>query len=143
MTGRAVWVAVLLPFLVSCTDEASFPPSAVVIDVTMEEYGYVLSESTVSRGRTVFEVENDGELQHDLTLEALPEDFPPINDQLQSSTRRGAPTVAVLPAQAPTSTATFAADLVPGRYALVCFVTDDDGVQHSLKGMATEIRVES
>jgi hypothetical protein len=34
-----------------------------------------------------------------------------------------------------------AVDLGPGRYALICFLTDDDGQSHALKGMATEFRI--
>lgn len=119
------------------------PPRPIVIEVTMVEYSFEVSDAEVPPGRAVFEVENDGDTEHELTFEALPDDFPPINEQLQSDTRRVAPTVALLSAQPPGSGASFAVDLLPGRYALVCFLADDDGVQHSLKGMATEIRVES
>ncbi len=109
----------------------------------MHEYRFAVSDSEVEPGRTVFMVENEGETAHELTLEALPPDFPPIDEQLRSDTRRVLPTLALLRPREPGTGDAFAVDLVPGRYALVCFLEDDDGVQHSLKGMATEIRVES
>ena len=53
---------------------------------------------------------------------SLPEDVPSIVDQLRSADRRGVPTFAQLPARSPGSNDTFAVDLTPGRYALVCFL---------------------
>jgi hypothetical protein len=95
----------------------------------------------VPAGRVVFRVDNVGTLEHSLTLIAIPEDYPPLDEQLHGETRRGATTIQVLPRRKPGVPGTFAADLRPGRYGFVCFVEDPDGVNHALKGMNAEFRV--
>ncbi len=107
----------------------------------MAEYRFE-HPSTVPAGRQVYRITNAGAAPHSLVLVSLGDDVPPILEQLRSETRRGAPTFAKLPQRPPGSLDTFAVELPPGRYALVCFVTDPDGVSHALKGMASEIRVE-
>jgi hypothetical protein len=120
---------------------APLPPSPARIDVTMVEYEFRLP-ATVPSGRQVFRVTNAGALEHSLVLVSLAEDVPPILDQLRSQDRRGAPTFAKFAARPPGSQDTFAVELPPGRYALICFVTDADGNSHAAKGMASEFRVE-
>jgi len=95
----------------------------------------------VPAGRVVFRVHNGGSVTHEAILVALPEDVPPIDQQLRSATRVGVDTIATLRNRAPGSNGTFAADLTTGRYAFVCFLMDPDGVSHALKGMASEFRV--
>lgn len=98
--------------------------------------------ATVPAGRQVFRITNRGATNHSLVLVSLPEDVPPIVEQLRSDDRRGVPTFAKVPARPPGSDDIFAVDLPPGRYGLVCFVTDPDGVSHAAKGMASEFRVQ-
>lgn len=93
------------------------------------------------RGRVVFVVRNTGSVPHELILVALPEDFPPLDQQLRSDERRGADTLAALRDRKPGSRGTFSADLPSGRYAFACFVRDADGESHALKGMTSEFRV--
>lgn len=134
VVGGIVWL------LTACSGKAPLPPSATVVDVTMTEYRFNV-RSSAPTGRAVFRVSNAGRLDHNLTLERLPSDFPPINVQLHSAIRRGAPAVAIMPTLHAGGTATFAVDLVPGRYALLSSVKDDTGVPDALKGMNAEIRV--
>ena len=75
------------------------------------------------------------------TIVALPEDFPPLAEQLRSSTRTGVATLARILRRPPGEHGTIAVDLPPGRYGFLCFVADADGVAHAVKGMAAEIRV--
>lgn len=96
---------------------------------------------TAPVGRQVFRVTNAGGAEHALVVISLPEEVPPIAEQLRSGDRRGVPTFAKLPSRPPGSDDVFAVELAAGRYALVCFVTDPDGVSHALKGMASEFRV--
>jgi hypothetical protein len=110
------------------------------VDVVMREYRFDYAKN-VPPGRVVFRVRNEGTLEHSLTLIGLPEDYPPIDEQLHSETRRGAPTLALVPVRRPGTGSSFAVDLVPGRYAFVCFVQDADGVLHALKGMNSEFRI--
>jgi hypothetical protein len=116
------------------------PPSPQQLDVVMTEYAFQhLAE--LPPGRTVFQVRNAGSLPHSLVLVELPEDFPPLAEQLVSDVRRAVPTLAQVPERPPGSRDTFAVDLEPGRYGLICFVMDPDGVLHARKGMSSELRV--
>lgn len=108
----------------------------------MTEYRMELT-GTPGRGRVVFEVTNNGRENHDMALMGLPEDFPSIEDQLQGETRRLLRTiVAKTNTFRPEKVDVLAVDLVPGRYAVICFAQSPDGIAHSNKGMATEFRVE-
>src|SRR5947209_6015962 len=118
----------------------NLPPLPSTMDVTMREYRFD-HPPQVPAGRVVFRVHNAGSLTHELILVAVPEDVPPIDQQLKSDTRVGVDTIATLRDRAPGSNGTFAADLTPGRYAFVCFLMDPDGVSHALKGMASQFRV--
>ncbi len=137
---RMLSVASVCLFLTACGGGAALPRSATIIDVRMTEYHFAVTPSAPT-GRAVFRVFNAGRLDHDLTLEQLPSDFPPINAQLHSSTRRGAPAIALMPTLHPGQSDTFAADLSPGRYAILSSMTGRDGVVDALKGMNAEIRV--
>jgi hypothetical protein len=106
----------------------------------MTEYHFTVP-SSAPVGRAVFRVWNAGRRDHNLTLEKLPSDFPPINVQLHSSTRRGAPAIALMPITHPGQSDTFAVDLTPGRYAILSSVVGRDGVVDALEGMNAEIRV--
>lgn len=116
-----------------------FPPRPATVRVTMDEYrfGY---QPPKTRGRLVFEARNVGRIDHQLVLTYLPPGVPPIDRQLRSENRRVVPTVANLPPRRPGGRGTFAVDLEPGRYALICFVRDPDG-QHAQKGMSSEFRI--
>jgi hypothetical protein len=130
-----------LALVAGCSGGAArLPPSATIIDVRMTEYHFAV-RSTAPAGRAIFRIVNAGGLDHNLTLEKLPRDFPPLDLQLHSSIRRGAPAVAIVPTLHPGDTATFAADVSRGRYGLLSSVMGDDGVPDLLKGMNAEIRV--
>lgn len=106
----------------------------------MSEYRFD-HPAEMHHGRTVFELRNAGTVTHELVLVALPEDFPPIQEQLRAPERRGVDTVVAIHDRAPGTRDVFAAELRPGRYGFICFVRDTDGVPHSLKGMTSEFRV--
>lgn len=106
----------------------------------MHEYRFEV-ERPVPDGRVVLDVRNAGGVDHEMTLVKLPEDFPPIADQARGGPARNAPTVASL-RRRPGAVTTLAVDLSEGRYGVVCFVVDPDGVQHYRKGMAAEFTVD-
>lgn len=106
----------------------------------MTEYRFE-HQPQIRPGRTVFRVVNTGTEPHSLVLVELAEDIPPIDEQLRSPDRRGAATFAQVPERPPGSRDTFAVDLLPGRYALICFTRGADGESHALKGMSSEFRV--
>jgi hypothetical protein len=138
------WAAALLALLGGCTTGkrtgASLPSGPQIVHVVEHDHSYVLDRAEISAGRAVFRVENGSRLAHDLSLVGLPEDMPPINDQLRSGNRRALDTLARLPSRPPGSSDAVAVDLPPGRYALLCFEKDGTGESHALLGMAVELR---
>lgn len=123
-----------------CSKEAALPNDPAEVSVTMDEYSFALHGSA-RPGRVVFDFRNDGALKHEAVLVVLPPDVAPLREQLASDSRVTVDTLAAVPPRTPRSTGLFAADLAPGRYGIICFVLDDDGVDHSSKGMSAEIIV--
>ena len=122
------------------TTRSALPESPPEVVVTMNEYTFE-HRSPVPAGRVVFRVRNEGKIDHRLTILPLPEDVPPIQEQMRGAERRVSARFAGIPTRPPGTTGMFAVDLVPGaRYAMVCFVLDRDDVSHAQKGMATEFR---
>jgi len=116
------------------------PAPMPVVEVTMTEYRFDYTPPAVS-GRVLFRVTNRGQENHELSLEPLTEDFPPIDEQLHGSVRRFLPPFAGVATQRPGQRRAFAVDLQPGvRYALICFSQAPDGQSHALKGMSSEFR---
>lgn len=98
-------------------------------------------DSRVPAGRVVFRLKNTGATPHHVVLVPLPEDLPPIEQQLGGSQRRFLERFAGIFDRPPGDTGTFAVDLVPGRrYAMVCSIVAEDGEPHWRKGMVTEFR---
>ncbi len=106
----------------------------------MREYRFELPAS-IPRGRVTFRVVNAGRMPHSIALIPLPAGFPPIAEQLRGKTRRAVSTLAGVPPLRPGQSDTFAVDLEPSRYALVCFLVGRDGVSNARRGMASEFRV--
>jgi hypothetical protein len=111
----------------------------VTLNVTMREFSFEHREEVPS-GRVVFQFSNAGQVDHELRLVTLPEDLPPLAEQLRSEQRQALPTTAILDQQKPGGSGAFAVDLAPGRYGLVCFLEDAQGERHALKGMNSEFR---
>lgn len=122
---------------------APLPPGPTVIPVKLKEYSFDYRQP-VPAGRAVFELLNTGTVRHQLRVFLLPEDVPPIDEQLRGSERRIVEPIASVPNLAPGETASVAVDLFPGqRYALLCFIREADGMVHAQKGMASEFRAGS
>src|SRR5437763_17145638 len=73
----------------------TLPPLPSTMDVTMREYRFD-HPPQVPAGRVVFRVHNGGSVTHEAVLVALPEDVPPIDQQLRSATRVGVDTIPTL-----------------------------------------------
>ncbi|MGH2773519.1 MAG: hypothetical protein ACRDIU_10355 [Actinomycetota bacterium] len=116
-------------------------PGPAVVDVRLSEYRIDFNPKLVKRGRVLFKARNTGKLKHQLVLVVLPQDTPPIVQQLNSPERRGVTQVASFPPKASGASGAFAVDIEANRYALICFVVDPDGKQHGAKGMATEFEI--
>lgn len=133
-------VAVFLGGCAGSSRPAVLPASPPVVLVTMDEYRFDY-EPAIPPGRVVFRVHNADDIPHRLSLLSLPEDLPPIEDQLRGSERRVLTPFAGVHTRLPGESGAFAVDLEAGRrYALVCFLQDPDGTSHALKGMASEFR---
>lgn len=145
--SRQRWLVIasvaLFAFGASCTpasDERPLPGRPPVIDVTMDEYTFKYPPR-VPAGRVIFRVRNSGRLPHRLSVLPLPEDLPPIDEQLHGPNRLTVTPFAGIPTRKPGIPGTFAVDFVAGRrYAFICFVRDPDGQSHALKGMNSEFR---
>jgi len=121
--------------------EAPLPPSPASLDIVMHEYRYD-HRPVVRPGRVVFQAHNRGHKRHEIVLVALPENFPPIDKQLHSKERRPLGTIAYLRRLKPGESDAFAADLKPGRYAMIDFTSDRPGGEiYALRGMNSEFRV--
>lgn len=139
--ARARGVIGALAITAGCTPAAPLPASPATVRVTMDEFRYGAPESFPA-GRVVIRTRNAGDLNHDLVVIEIPQDLPPLGEQLQSDARRATTTVSILPPQKPGEQTAFALDLEPGRYGMLCFVPGDDGTPHALEGMHREFRVE-
>lgn len=121
-------------------DKAPLPTASPVVVVTMSEYRFDY-DPAIPSGRVVFRFVNEGQASHRPALLPLPEDLPPIDQQLRGSKRRGISPFAGVYDRRPGATGTFAVDLVAGRrYALICYAQDPNGSSHALKGMNSEFR---
>ncbi|MDP9403181.1 MAG: hypothetical protein M3P85_07555 [Actinomycetota bacterium] len=146
---RRRWLSVLgvaTALLASCREtdspRAPLPQGSPVVLVTLDEYRFGISRS-VPAGRVIFRFRNTGREIHRPALFALPDDLPPLDEQLRGSQRRAITPFAGMSNRAPGATGTFAVDLAEGRrYGFVCFARGPDNRSpHSLKGMSSEFRI--
>lgn len=121
-------------------NKAPLPTASPVVVVTMREYRFDY-DPNIPSGRVVFRFVNKGQRTHRPSLLPLPEDVPPIDEQLRGSKRRAIRPFAGVSDQRSGAIGTFAVDLIAGqRYALICYAQDPDGTPHALKGMSSEFR---
>ncbi len=119
------------------------PVPAPVVEVTMREYQFDFTPPAQA-GHVVFRFTNAGQVIHRPAMVALPDEMPPIEEQLRGTERRLLDPLAGVYDRLPGGTGTFAIDLRQNqRYALVCFALDRDGSRHNVKGMAAEFRPEA
>lgn len=138
---RVAAVAAAAMVLASCgPGRPPLPPPPAFVEVTMDEYRFK-HEGPVPTGRVVFGLRNVGNVDHELVLVPLPEDLPPLRDQIRSDDRLALGTLAHPPPLTAGDAATFAVQITPGRYGLVCFLEDPDGIPHFRKGMHSELVV--
>lgn len=116
------------------------PAGPQVVEVDMADYRFDY-DPAIAAGPVLFRVTNTGTVPHSLTMLPLDDDFPPIDQQLRGSERRSLTPFAGVGARKPGASTSFAVHLEAGvRYAFVCFVTDDQGKAHALRGMSSEFR---
>ena len=106
------------------TGAADQPPAGDATVVELDEFSLEPSEVTVSRGDEIT-AENVGAISHNLTIERGDDPSVPSEELAATSTFAGG------------GTDTVKADLAPGRYALVCTVSN-----HRDLGMVGTLTVE-
>lgn len=134
------------PFVVTAsggeTSRQAAPEPTVTI--TLVEYAFRMS-APLTAGRHLIRVENLGREPHEASLVKL---APGKGlDDLQAWLRgfQGPPPASMLggvSALAPNHDAYFEAELTPGDYVFLCFVTAPDGRPHAEHGMIREVLVE-
>jgi hypothetical protein len=127
--------------LTSCGNERPVPRiPAAVVDLKITEYRFDYRRP-VPAGRVVFHVVNAGSAVHRVSMLALPEDLPPIMQQLRGSQRRGIVPFASIGGLAPGDANSFAVDLAAGqRYAIIDVGDGPGGRSNALLGLASEFR---
>lgn len=126
--------------LAACRPAAPLPAAPNVLDVTMAEYRFQHAP-TVSGGRVVFRVRNTGKLPHQLVLIQTPKQTPGGRTSKPGGVQAAVP-LAITPDQGPGDAISFAQDLGPGEYRLMCLLTDPGGKQHLREGMRSDLRVQ-
>lgn len=140
----ALLLVVAVPGCATGSPQGAAPPPvpapAPVVEVTMTDFRFDIARP-IPAGRVVFRMTNAGQSSHNLILIPVPEDLPPIEEQIRGSQRRLVEPYAGIYDRAPGDTGTFAVNLLPGqRYAILCTMVGEDGEGHSKKGMALEFR---
>ena len=146
MTRRPTLAAAVLGALTlasgACSaPSAPLPPGPQVVDVTMREYSFDYDAAALFTGRVTFHVTNAGQQPHRLAVVGLPDDMPPLADQIRGSERRVIDAIADLPTMQPGAKNVFSLGLPPGRWALISFYAGGDGASDATKGMFSEFRV--
>lgn len=126
----------------SCEQPASapLPPGRPVIDLIMRDYAFDYA-TPVPSGQVLFRVLNAGRVNHRLILVPIPDEFPTLDELLESTEGRIVTPLVGIPDRPPGGEDSFAVFLPPGRYGIICFTRTEDGQPHSKKGMFSEFRV--
>lgn len=115
------------------------PVGIPTVTVTMRDLAFEHPQE-IPAGQVLFRVTNAGTTVHRMALLPLPEDLPPLLEQVRGTSRRAIPPYAGLPDRQPGQDGAFVAHLMPGRrYGFICFVIDAGG-SHAARGMVSEFR---
>lgn len=147
MTGRVTLLLAALAALgfglsgcVAPWSQAAVPVTPEVVEVRLDEFDIAVDHDVVDPGRVVFGVRNIGDIDHELTLVALPDDVRGVAEWLE--TVGGTIPIYSTKNRAPGEGVTFAADLAPGKYGLLCVLQESvDHVSHHDQGMVADLRV--
>jgi hypothetical protein len=164
----AVTAAVALSLLASgCGSDAEADPSADhaghqhvghdhaevaddgdgVLEVTARDFAFVSEHATVAAGTVPVRFTNEGQEPHQLQIGRLrspmsPDEFIDLMDEEGDRATVDALTwVGGINVMDPGETGSAAVDLAPGDYLMVCYVPDDDGTSHVMRGMVAALHV--
>ncbi len=123
----------------------NIPSGVTAVDLGLNEFAFVFNRSQITDGNIAFRVENEGEQQHEVILAKIPEDAN-LQELIQSDEEpEGVETIGFYGPADPgdTTNLIFADDLEAGRYALLCFLEDEEtGQPHALLGMISEFNIQ-
>lgn len=114
-------------------------PAAARVEVTATDYAFALA-SKPSAGRTSFVMTNEGEERHLMALLKLAEGAT-WDDVMESEGEEGVEEELESDSVAGGGEAVLTADLVPGDYALICYIPDSEGTPHVMLGMSETFTV--
>lgn len=141
---RAALGAVSALLLTSCTGLGTasppVPAEPQVVSVAMRDNSYKFGQETFAPGRLVFQAHNHDDRDHDLALVELPDDVSGVEEWLEGGVG-GVHPIYTMADRAPGEEGTFAVDLSPGHYGMLCLVENDDGTPHYQEGMVASFRV--
>jgi hypothetical protein len=128
--------------------QVAAPAGFTSVNLTLDEFNFQYDKSAVSRGNFVFQVTNMGDQPHEVDLVSVAPNVDLQQALNESSAESGPPAgiedVAHGGPYAPGASGTLLIDepLAPGRYALLCFITDPaTGLPHAMLGMTSEFTV--
>lgn len=143
---RTIHLSLTFVVLSACTGIQSqvltpLPSGPTVLTMEMTRYRF-LNVASVKPGRVIVDVRNVDTIDHQLVMVKIGENVPgTLAEQVRSDARHPAQTLQLF-GVATGERRTFAVDLPVGRYGLLCFVTDPDGISHAHKGMASDLWVQ-
>ena len=123
---------------------AAIPDGVAAVELTLFEYSFEFDSDAITDSNFAFDVSSIGAEQHELVLIRVPEDLDIQAAILSTEQPAGIEDVGVAGPWNPgtDSTVVFAAPLGPGRYAMLCFIEDANGVPHAVLGMVNEFTIE-
>ncbi len=122
------------------------PDDAMQVDVTLKEWAVQTGSTSVPAGKVYFHVDNEGpEDAHEFVIiksDLGPLDLPYEDDKVSED---GVNIVDEIEPFAPDSSASITVDLEPGKYVLICNISqveDGEVESHYKKGMVATFTVE-
>lgn len=126
------------PFRVTAAAGAAAAAPTPDITITLADYNFIV-KGTLAAGKHVVQVLNDGPQDHEVEFFQLAPGKSLADLEAWTQTRQGPPPGKPIGGVAGTARATTSfmdLELMPGDYAMVCFVPDNkDGKPHSVHGM--------
>lgn len=122
---------------------AQEPAAGATVEVTAVEYNFHGVPSELQAGETTFAFSNEGKEDHEFSLVRITGDQS-VEELVQlpeKRVRKFIEDVGHTHAKPGESGDPLVADLTPGRYGYVCFISAPDGEPHALKGMFGEFTV--
>jgi hypothetical protein len=130
---------------------AVIPEGVNQVEVTAIDFGYEWDPGQISDGNFAFVMKNEGQQQHEMAVALVTEgyDAQAVIDAAES----GELVAGEIPpgvdravgfafgSPGTTSKLVFEGGLQPGRYAMLCFIPDENGTPHVVLGMHSEFTV--